>query len=142
MICQLMICQFIGVDVKRRFRRRHVDMLLCGRSQNQLKVFVHQAQRKLRTEIVERRLRQLSHMSWSDHSCLRQDFEQPLAIETSFLPKDHSFSDRLHANTQQCVDNQLHRRPRTRTAQKKVLFCDRLEDWLSGAEQFSVATYE
>src|SRR6266705_2161389 len=117
-------------------------MLLCRGLQNQLKIFVHQAQWKLRTVIVDRRPRQLPHMGRSDHSCLRQDFEQPRAIETSFLPKDHSLSDRLHANTQQRVDDQLHRCSRARTAQKKVSFRDCLEYWLSGTEQFSVAAYQ
>src|SRR5271157_635531 len=78
-------------------------------------------------------------MSRSNHSGLGQDFEQPLAIETSFLTKDHSLSDRLHAYTQQRVDDQLHSCPRAGAAQKMELFCDRLEDWLSSAEEFPVA---
>src|SRR5690242_5086822 len=81
-------------------------------------------------------------MCWSDSSCLGLDVEQLLGIETSFLPKDHSLSDRLHANTQQRVDHQLHCCSRARTAQKKVLSCHRLEYWLSRAEQFSVAAYQ
>src|SRR6266446_6983245 len=65
-------------------------MLSCRRLQNQLEVFVHQLQWKLRTVIVDRYPRQLSHMGRSDHGSLRQDFEQPLAIETRFLPKDQA----------------------------------------------------
>src|SRR6266481_1457289 len=114
-------------------------MLLCRRLQNQLKVFVHQAQWKLRTVVVDRGPFQLPHMSRSDDRGLRQDFEQPFAIEADFLPEDHRLSDRLHANAQQRVDDQLHRGSRARTAEKKVSFGDRLKYWLGGEEQFWVA---
>src|SRR6266446_1526418 len=114
-------------------------MLLCRRLQDQLKVFVHQAQWKLRTVVVDRGPCQLPHMSRSYDRGLRQDFEQPFAIEADFLPEDHRLSDRLHANAQQRVDDQLHRGSRARTAEKKVSFGDRVKYWLGGEEQFRVA---
>src|SRR5260370_295336 len=69
----------------------------------------------------------------------RQNFAQPSAMRADFLPEDHRLSDRLHANAQQRVDDQLHRGSRARTAQKKVSFGDRLKYWLGGEEQFWVA---
>ena len=78
-------------------------------------------------------------MSRSDDRGLRQDFEQPFAIEADFLPEDHRLSDRLHANAQQRVDDQLHRGSRARPAEKKVSFGDRLKYWLGGEEEFRVA---
>src|SRR5712664_431763 len=101
-------------------------MLLCRRLQNQLKVFVHQAQWKLRTVVVDRCPCQLPHMSRSDDRGLRQDFEQPFAIEADFLPEDHRLSDRLHANPQQRVDDQLLFFTDATTAEKKVSLGDTL----------------
>src|SRR5580700_2972606 len=136
------VCQLICIDAKRRLCHRHQDMLLCRRIQNQLKVLVHQAQWKLWTVIVRRYPCQLSHMSRSDDGCLCQDFQQTLAIETSFLPQHNSLSNGLHAHTQQRVDDQLHNSSRPGTAQKMKLFCDRLKYWLGGAEEFPVAAYQ
>jgi len=63
--------QFFGVDVKRGFCGRHGHPRFRRRLQNQFEVFIHQAEWELRTVIVGPGFRQLSHMSRSDHSCLR-----------------------------------------------------------------------
>ena len=117
-------------------------MLLCRRRQNQLKVFVHQTQWKLRTVIVGRGPPELAHMSRRDDGCLCQDFEQPLSFKTGFLSQDNGLSDGLHTNTQQRIDDQFHSGSRARATQKMELFCDCLENRLSGAEQLPVATYQ
>ena len=66
----LSVCELIFVDAKCRHRRRHGDMLLCRCFKDQPKILVHQAQRKLRAVIVNRRSGQLSKMSRGDYSCL------------------------------------------------------------------------
>src|SRR5271167_3093152 len=63
--------QFLGVYVKRSFCRWHQDMFFCRRLEDQFEILVHQAQRKLRTVIVDHCTRQLSQMRRSEHSCLR-----------------------------------------------------------------------
>src|SRR5260370_4896041 len=78
-------------------------------------------------------------MGRNEQARFSQTYEKGAPPKASFPPQHHRLSDGLHANTQQRVDHQLHGCSRARTAEKKVLFCDRLEYWLSSAEQFRVA---
>src|SRR5580698_3226937 len=109
--------QFLGVDVKGSLRRGHRDMFIGRSLQNQRKILVHEAQRKLRTVVMDHCTRQLSQMRRSDHCGLCQHLEQAFPIETNFLPKDDRLRNRLHADSQHSVDDQLHCRARARTAQ-------------------------
>src|SRR6266404_8177341 len=63
--------RFFGIYVKGSFRSRHANLGFCRGVENQLKVFVHQAQWKLGTVIVHYDPGQLSHMGRSDDSRLR-----------------------------------------------------------------------
>src|ERR1700752_1713331 len=88
------------------------------------------------------RSRELSKMGGCDNCCVRQNLEQLMTIDSFLLAQGNCFSDRLHANSQQGIRDDFHRRPRAASAQIKILACNRIEKRLSSLKEFFVATTE
>src|SRR6266545_1606578 len=65
-----------------------------------------------------------------------------MAIEAFFLSQGNRLGDRLHANSQQSIRDELHCCPRATATEIKVLFGDRAEDRLRGLKELLVSAAE
>src|SRR6185295_20338436 len=116
-----------SVDLKRRGRYRHRNLQRRSRSQNQTEVLVHEPRGELTAVIVCRGLLELSHVCRSDDRGMRQDIEQPIAIESGLLTECDGLGDGLHPYTQQGIHDQFHRGAGTAWAEIEILLRDRSE---------------
>src|SRR6266436_675897 len=81
-------------------------------------------------------------MCWRHDCRLGEHFQQEFTVQAGLLSDGDCLRDRLHVQTEQSVDDQLHRGPGTARTQKEILFRYCRKDWLAFVEYLRVAATE
>ena len=132
-------CQLICINAKSGLGCWHRHVPARREAQNQLEVFVHQAQGKLGTVVVAFDARQLPYVSRDTTAVLDKTSSNSLRSRPARSPRITASAIGLHADSEERVDNQLHSCACPGRPEMEVLSRDSIEYGLRSGKQFRIA---